>query len=165
MVTLPALLLAQTLAVLGLVIVARARMRRDPKIGRPIVVRHDSAGVKPALLAAQSGLAIVTLLAEDFPRLPALGALYGAFVLTWLTPGVHDRGLGEKGVFLGWRGRRFSELEGWCLTQGELRVKLLGEWNGIPLAASQRARTRALLEQAAPELERDSAEGRETPPA
>jgi len=141
------------LTTFGLLWVAFARWRRDPMIGKPIVVVRDSIGVKPALFAAQAALALIVSLTEDFPTKSALFALYGAFMLTWLSPGFRDRACGDSGVFYGWIARRYEDLDEWRLTGDHLRFKAGSEWHAVEVPAEQRTRVRSLLVQAAPDRE------------
>lgn len=145
--------LTQMVVLAGLAVVARVRAARDPRIGKPYLVIQDSRRVKPALLAVQTGLLIITLLAEPFPRMLAAFALLGAMLLTWLTPGVDDRGCGEEGVYRGWYGRRYEDLEEWRLTGDHLRFKLHGTWTSVEVPAAKRAHIRTILQDSAPDRE------------
>lgn len=144
---------AQIVALLGLTVVARMRLARDPKIGKPFHIEHDSGGLKPALFALHTGLLIVAFVSEGFPKMHSLIALYGALMLTWLAPGAYDRACGETGVFRGWYARRYEELEEWRLTSDHLRFKLFGEWTFVEIPPEKRGKLRAILERAAPDRE------------
>ncbi len=143
---------ALVISALGLAVVARMRMVRNPKLGKPLGLVHDSGGIKPVLFAVETGLFMIALLVpEPFPTEHALFALYGAFMLTWLCPGANDRGFGDEGVFRGWYGRRYEELEEWRLTGAHLRFRLHGEWTAVELPRERRAFVREILERVAPE--------------
>lgn len=150
---LPLILLTQMIVMAGLAVVARVRASRDPRIGRPYLVIQDSGRLKPALLALQTGLLIITLVADPFPTLYAAFALLGAILLTWLSPGADDRACGEDGVYRGWYGRRYSELEEWRLTGDHLRFRLRGEWTSVEVPALKRAHIRMILQEAIPDRE------------
>jgi len=147
------LILAQLVTVIGLGVVASARMRREPRIGKPIAVRYDSGGVKPALFAVETGLLLVTLSADPFPTWHSVLALYGAFMLTWIAPGAGDQGCGEEGVFRGWIARRYEDLEEWRLTGDHLRFRLLGEWSAVEVPRDKAAQVRSILQRVVPERE------------
>lgn len=148
------LFMAQVVALAGLGIVAFARVRRDPKIGRPIYAHADSAGRKPVLFAVHLGLAIICLNARDFPSMHAVVALYGAFMLTWLSPGVGDVGFGEGGLYRGWVARRFEEFDEWELGREELRLRVGAQWLSIEVPKGKRGELRAALAKRVPERER-----------
>jgi len=147
------ILLAQMIVIVGLAVVARVRAARDPRIGKPYLLIQDSRRVKPALLAVQTGLLIITLFADPFPRMHAALALLGAMLLTWLAPGIDDRACGEDGVYRGWYGRRYDELEEWRLTGDHLRYKLRGAWTSVEVPAGKRAHIRAILQESIPDRE------------
>ena len=149
------LYVTQIMSLFGLGIVARARIARDPKIGKPFYIARDSGGLKPVLFAAQAGLLISALTLDGFPILFSIMALHGAALLTWLAPGTNDRACGESGVFRGWNGYRFEQLESWRLTGEHLRFRVLGEWRAVEVPADRRARLRAILEREIPERESD----------
>ena len=149
------LVVGQMLVGLGLALALSLRMARDPKVGEPIHVVRDSGGAKPVLLAVETGLLIVGLAADPFPTTHAAFVLLGAMALTALSPGVHDQACGELGVYRGWFGRRYDELEEWRLAGDHLRFRMLGEWTSVRLPRERHARVRAILERAAP--------GRESP--
>ncbi|MFT4542471.1 MAG: hypothetical protein ACI841_000071 [Planctomycetota bacterium] len=146
-------LLAQTVILIGLTIVVRMRVRRDPKVGKPIRVRLDSAGFKPVLFALEVGLLIVVLTSEDFPTLQAMMTLFGAMLLTGFAPGSEDSAYGERGVFRGWYGRTYEELEEWRLTGEHLRYRLFGEWTSVEVPRPKVAQLRQILQRVAPETE------------
>ena len=147
------LILAQLITVVGLGVVASVRMHREPKIGKPIAVRYDSCGVKPALFAVETGLLLIALTADPFPTAHSVLALYGAFMLTWIAPGAADQGCGEEGVFRGWFGRRYEDLEEWRLTGDHLRFRLLGEWGAVEVPRDKAGHVRSILERLVPERE------------
>ena len=147
------LLFGQLLVLTGLGIVTAVRLSRDPKVGAPILVVHDSAGVKPVLLALETGLLLVSLVADPFPTTHAAFVLLGAMLLTALSPGVGDRACGEDGVFHGWHGVRYADLEAWRLTGDHLRFQVRGEWSAVAVPRDRQARVRGILERIAGDRE------------
>jgi len=143
---------ATIVASVGLIWVARLRLARDRKLGRPLVLIRDSAGVKPVLLASVCALAIVSYWNSQ-ARMEAFVALYGALMLAWLSPGFRDRACGETGVIYGWYGRAYEDLEEWRLTGEHLRFKMNGEWAAVEVERDVRTKLRQVLEAKAPETE------------
>jgi len=147
------LFLAQIVSLAGLGIVAYARLKRDPKIGRPIYSSSDSEGRKPVLFAVQVGLALISLNAQDFPGMHAVVALYGAFMLTWLAPGAGDFGFGEGGIYRGWIARAFEDFEAWELGRDRLRLRLGQHWISIEIPNGKRSELRTALAKRVPDRE------------
>lgn len=147
------LFVAQVVTLVGLLVVARTRIKRDPRIGKPLFSRRDSQGVKPVLFAIQVGLMLVSLQARDFPTAHALVALYGAFMLTWLAPGIGDFGVGETGLYQGWVSRSFDEFDGWQLQREELRLRVGQRWISIDIPRDKYGELRTVLSRRIPERE------------
>ncbi|MCP3915632.1 MAG: hypothetical protein GY711_08765 [bacterium] len=147
------LIAVQVLTIIGLGVVARARLRRDPKIGRPLFIELDSGGFKPVMFAVQTGLLIIALRTDGFPALFSALTLYGTGVLTWLAPGAGDRACGEEGAFCGWYGRRYEDLEAWRIKEGRFSFPLSGQWAEIDVPPDKRARLHKILSGVCPERE------------
>ena len=147
------IVLAQTIVLVAMAVVLRMRVRRDTKVGAPIRVELDSGGFKTALFALELGLLIVAWQAEAFPSGQAVMTLLGTMILTAFTPGRYDSAVGESGVFRGWYGRRYEELEEWRLTGDHLRFRLFGEWTAVEVPRERIGHVRRLLTELAPQAE------------
>lgn len=147
------LVVGQMLVGLGLALATTLRMARDPRVGPTIHAVRDSRGVKPVLFAVETGLLLVSLTADPFPTTHAILVLLGALALTAICPGVHDQACGELGVYRGWFGRRYEELDEWRLAGDHLRFRMMGEWMSVALPRDRQAKVRAILERVAPDRE------------
>lgn len=147
------LVVGQMLVGIGLAIATTLRMARDPRVGPPIHAVRDSGGVKPVLFAVETGLLLIAIAADPFPTSHALLVLLGAIALTAICPGAYDQACGELGVYRGWFGQRYEELEEWRLAGDHLRFRMLGEWTSVRLPRERQGRVRAILERVAPDRE------------
>ena len=147
------LAIAQFVTLIGLGVIAHTRIKRDPKIGKPIFSRRDSRGLKPVLFAVHVGLMVISLQAVDFPTSHAIVALYGAFMLTWLAPGAGDFGFGETGLYQGWVSRRFDQFDAWQLGREQLRLRVAGRWMAVEIPREKYGELRSALRKHVPDRE------------
>lgn len=142
------------LCALALLVVLAAQRRRQLKHGVVLYSDRPSQSLRRwALTVPLLAIAVLVVVTQALPVVPALGALAVALLVWWRLPSPKDATLGQNGVGRGFEGRAWSELEEWRLTGEHLRFRLHGEWTSAPCPVDDQPRVRAWLVQACPERE------------
>jgi len=117
-------------------------------------VQHRAPRLGSRLLLVPLALLLFLVLRVEPPETPSLLALLVASgACLWIQPRRADEARGSAGVQVGWRARRYEQLEEWRLTGDHLRFRLGGAWVAVGVPREAQAELRDRLESACPEQE------------
>ncbi|MFT7669940.1 MAG: hypothetical protein ACI8X5_002647 [Planctomycetota bacterium] len=135
----------------GFVMILRSKHRRTT--GKPQITERGPRGPLRALLVPLA-LLLVFLIVAQAPALSlSCASLLACIGCVLFQPHPLDQVCGELGVQVGWRSRRFSDLEEWRLTGDHLRVRIGDVWTAVSVPVANHPEVRATLEKSCPDRE------------
>jgi hypothetical protein len=147
------LFIATAEMILALVVVMLIRTRQRLMVGTPERSERGSRDVLFLLLPIVLGVLLASSLQGDLPVTVLAPGLLAAAAMLLIQPKTGANTLGETGVAVGWRTRKFQQFEEWRLMGDHLRVFAGGEWRAIAVPVAEHTELRKRLESLCPEKE------------